>query len=159
MHPALAAWCGDTNVAADALDDAFVRALERWSRVARMASAEGWVWRTATNGVRRRQRRSSREREAVRRRDADPSLDGDRPDAFDPDLVRALQALTGRQRTAVVLRYVADLPEREVATLMGIAPGTVAATVHQARQRLVSQLGEAEPPTRLGPGSKERSHG
>ena len=157
MYPALAAWCGDPSVAADALDDAFVRALERWNRVARMDSPEGWLWRTAANAIRRRTRRLVRETQHWRRHAqgaTDVVLD---PAGFDVDLVRALQMLTERQRTAVVLRYVADLPEKEVAEMMSIAPGTVSATIHQARQRLIEVLADpTEPSASPNAGPMER---
>ena len=47
-----------------------------------------------------------------------------------------LEALTDRQRAAVVLRYVADLPLSEIGEVMGCATGTVKATLHQALARL-----------------------
>jgi DNA-directed RNA polymerase specialized sigma24 family protein len=53
------------------------------------------------------------------------------------DLVRALPE---RQRIAVVLRYVADLTEPDIAIAMGIARGTVASTLAAARARLAGVL-------------------
>lgn len=41
VHRALTAWCGDGALASDALDEAFVRALERWARVREMRSPAG----------------------------------------------------------------------------------------------------------------------
>lgn len=150
MRPALTAWCGDPSLAADAMDEAFVRALERWSRVSEMDSPEGWLWRTATNSIRRRERRRTLESQLLRRqRDASGATTIESTGS-DVDLVRALQTLTVRQRTAVVLRYVADLPEKDVAEMMGIAPGTVSATLHRARELLtehVTDPGEPEPRT------------
>lgn len=139
---ALAAWCGDTAIAVDATDEAFVRALERWDRVRRLDSPAGWVWRTAANLVRRTMRRQRLEARALRRHAAgrSTSLAGPVPD--DLDLVAALGHLTDRQRTAIVLHYVADLPHAEVAVMLGVATGTVAATLHQSRVRLAGLLTE-----------------
>src|SRR4051812_1804566 len=67
---ALSAWCGDPDVAADALDEAFVRAYERWDRVRAMDVPTGWVWSTATNVARRRARRVGLELRSRRRADA-----------------------------------------------------------------------------------------
>ena len=53
------------------------------------------------------------------------------------ELVRALPE---RQRVAVVLRYVADLTEPDIAIAMGIARGTVASTLAAARERLAEIL-------------------
>jgi RNA polymerase sigma-70 factor (ECF subfamily) len=48
----------------------------------------------------------------------------------------AVAQLAPRARTAVALRYIADLSEVEVAEAMGISSGTVAATLNKARTRL-----------------------
>lgn len=142
LAPALSAWCGDVDLASDALDEAFVRAVERWDRVGALASPSGWVWRTATNVVRRRTKRRGVEEGLWRRRagpEESPTVD---PNGADVDLQRALLLLTDRQRTAVSLFYLADLPVREVAEVMGVATGTVDATLHQARHLLSRHLGE-----------------
>ena len=61
------------------------------------------------------------------------------------DVMRAVQRLPARARTAVVLRYVADLTEAEVAEAMGVAPATVAATLSNARRRLAVLLADYSP--------------
>jgi RNA polymerase sigma-70 factor (ECF subfamily) len=156
MLAALGAWCGDLAAADDALDEAFTRAYERWDRVARSASPAGWVWRTATNVVRRQHRRRAVEERLLRRTDRrhDATRTAEPPHgcvADDLDLRAALLRLTPRQRTAVVLHHIADLPHAEVAAAMGIATGTVAATLHQARARLAAEL--APRPERPAPAS------
>jgi DNA-directed RNA polymerase specialized sigma24 family protein len=45
---------------------------------------------------------------------------------------------------AVVLRYVADLEEREIAEVMGVARGTVASTLSDARRSLAAVLTEPD---------------
>jgi RNA polymerase sigma-70 factor (ECF subfamily) len=145
MAPALAAWCGDASVAADALDEAFTRAYEHWNRVRRSGSPAGWVWRTATNVVRRRYRRRSMEQDLLER--SAPVAAG-ASDAIedDLDLRAALLRLTERQRTVIVLHHIADLPHAEVAAALGVATGTVAATLHQARARLAAELHVTDDP-------------
>jgi RNA polymerase sigma-70 factor (ECF subfamily) len=140
LAPALAAWCSDAGIASDAIDEAFVRAVERWDHVRSLASPHGWVWQTAMNVVRRRVRRSRMEERLLRRRAAghDPLVAG--PTGIDIDLHHAVLSLSDRQRTAVVLFYVADLPVAEVAEIMGIAAGTVDATLHRARHLLRQRL-------------------
>jgi DNA-directed RNA polymerase specialized sigma24 family protein len=56
----------------------------------------------------------------------------DRTDA----VARSLAALTDDQRTAVVLRYYLDLTERQMATVLGVAPGTVKSRLSRALGRL-----------------------
>lgn len=71
-HPRLVAVLalesGDVEVARDAASEAFARALERWERVATMASPASWTYKVALNVVRRHKRRLALERLALRRR-------------------------------------------------------------------------------------------
>ena len=48
----------------------------------------------------------------------------------------ALARLTARQRTVLVLRYFEDLPEAEVARILGCSVGTVRSTTHRSLARL-----------------------
>jgi RNA polymerase sigma factor (sigma-70 family) len=67
------------------------------------------------------------------------------PDPADVITIRmAVRALPARQRTALVLRYYADLPVDEVAEVMGCAPGTVKALTSQALHKLRAVVGELE---------------
>jgi RNA polymerase sigma-70 factor (ECF subfamily) len=146
-HPrvlaALTVASGRADVARDATDEAFVRAYERWERVRRMTSPGGWLYRVALNDLRRRCRRQAIERELLRRRrPGDDSAQA--PTALEPHIWDAVRTLPLRQRTAVALRYVLDLPETEVARLMGVTRGSASATLTAARRRLQSLL--AEPP-------------
>jgi RNA polymerase sigma-70 factor (sigma-E family) len=51
-------------------------------------------------------------------------------------LARVLSQLTPRQRAVVVLRFYEDLPESEVARLLGVSVGTVRSQVHRTLGRL-----------------------
>lgn len=140
LAPALSAWCGDPGLAADAIDEAFVRCFERWDHVRSLTAPEGWVWRTAMNVVRRRLRRTRMEERLLHRRaDGSKGWISD-PTGSDVDLRRALLTLTERQRATVVLFYIADLPASAVAEILGVATGTVGATLHQARGLLYARL-------------------
>lgn len=137
--------CGDADVAADAADEAFVRALGRWDRVAAMASPEAWVCQVAINVMRRRLRRSRLESRLLsRRRDEATSLA--EPVAY-PEVWRAVRQLPERRRLAVLLRYVTDLTEAQIATAMGVTRGTVSASLIAARSDLASALGGFREPT------------
>lgn len=55
----------------------------------------------------------------------------------DADAVsRSLRRLTPEQRTAVVLRYCAHLAEQQMATVLGVAPGTVKSRLSRALKLL-----------------------
>jgi len=126
------AMTADRELAAEVTDEAFARALQHWDRVSVMAEPDAWVYRVAVNVARRMGRRRALERSllirAVSHRVAEPR--------DDVDMSEMLAPLTERQRLAVVLRYVADLPERTIAEVMGVARGTVASTLADARRVL-----------------------
>lgn len=140
-HPKVVAaltWvAGDPHLAAEATDEAFARACADWGRVGQMASPGGWVYRVALNVLRRRTRRA-----ALDRRKVEPPAEV--AQEVDHEIWAVVQQLPERQRVAVVLRYLLDLSEQEVATAMGISRGTVASALAAARQRLASWLTEEE---------------
>jgi len=148
QHPlvlaALTVASGRPDVAAEATDEAFVRAYERWDRVRRMASPGGWLYRVALNDLRRRCRRQAVERELLRRH-VTPAEAVAPPPALTAHVWEAVRTLPTRQRTAVALRYVLDLPEGEVARVMGVTRGAASASLTAARRRLESLLAEVEP--------------
>jgi RNA polymerase sigma factor (sigma-70 family) len=139
----VAAAVGDDLLAWEATAEAFARCYERWGRVARMASPEGWVYRVAINVCRRGWHQRRLECRALARL-APAVVGGDAGDGvLHDDVYRAVRALPARMRTAVRLRYWDDLPEREVAARMGVAVGTVSALLSTARTRLRRSLGRA----------------
>lgn len=58
------------------------------------------------------------------------------------ELRAAILALPERQRTAVFLRYYADLSYAQIADVLGVKPGTVAASLHAAHRSLRRDLEE-----------------
>ncbi|MDM8084204.1 sigma-70 family RNA polymerase sigma factor [Cellulomonas cellasea] len=137
---ALALATGDVGLGEEAAAEAFARALASWDRVGRMESPGAWVYTVALNEVRRTWRRARLERRYVERQRLE---DVPAPVAPDDTLWRAVAALPPRARTAVALRYVADLPEAEIADVMNVHRGTVAATLSTARRQLAARLGPA----------------
>lgn len=131
---------GDAEAACDAVAEAFSRAFERWPRVSAMDSPMGWVYRVALNDLRRRMRRRAHERLLLRRVHVEIVPPAD----IDPELWAAVAALPPRQREAIVLRYVGDLTEREVATVLGISEGAASNALTAARRRLADQLTDRE---------------
>lgn len=128
-------FCGDRDEAAEATQESFVRAYARWDRLRRESWAAGWVVTTALNLTRRQFRLRRRFR----------STDGVLPEPVSPEgapsvdrvaVAAALQELGHRQRTAVVLYYLVDLPVPAVASLMGCSEGTVKAHLAHSRERL-----------------------
>jgi RNA polymerase sigma-70 factor (ECF subfamily) len=134
--------CGDREVAADVVQDAFVQAHRHWRRVAGYDDPATWVRRVAVN-------RALNHRRGVRRLGSFVARSG-RPDrhrveapdiAAEVDLWRAVADLPPQQRHAVALHYLADLPLAEIAAALGIQTGTVKAHLHHARAALADRLG------------------
>ncbi|HEX5495239.1 MAG TPA: sigma-70 family RNA polymerase sigma factor [Mycobacteriales bacterium] len=138
----LRAVVGDDGLAEEATAEAFARAYARWPAVSAMASPGGWVYVVALNQVRSWTRRRRLERRYAERERA--GLAGREPVTapaeVDDALWSAVRELPPRARTAVALRYLADLSEEDVARLMGVTRGTVAATLHRARTSLAAVL-------------------
>jgi DNA-directed RNA polymerase specialized sigma24 family protein len=130
---------GDLEVASDAAAEAFARALAQWDRVSAMASPSGWTYTVALNLLRRRQRRARLEHLVGLLPPPPPPVAEDH--LF---LWAAVRSLPPRQRTAIVLHYVGDLPQDQVAKIMGVALGTVAATLHAARSKLRALLDDQD---------------
>ena len=131
--------CGDGEVAEELAQETLARVWLRWGRVRELDEplAVAWTYRVAVNLGNSWLRRRSAERRARARlaaRGAGAHLD---PDPADAVAVRqAVAALPRRQRTALVLRYYADLPVLQVAVVMGCSPGTVKSLTSKAVQSL-----------------------
>jgi RNA polymerase sigma-70 factor (ECF subfamily) len=133
----LALSTGSREVGEDAAAEAFARAYEKWDRVRRMATPTGWTYTVGLNVARRKMRRAALERALLRRQKLSEFTTSP-PDLS--ELREAVEDLPDRQRTAVLLRYYADLPESEIAKVMKVSPGTIAKTLHVARKRLEARL-------------------
>ncbi|MBD3783359.1 MAG: SigE family RNA polymerase sigma factor [Micrococcales bacterium] len=127
----------DEQEAEEVVQDAFVAAHRRWSRLRDEAAGAAYVRRAVVNGARSAlRRRGVRERYvavlAAERAAAPPGPDEQAVAAEEHDeLVRALTHLPQRQREVLVLRYYLDLPEAEIAEALGISPGSVKTHAHR----------------------------
>jgi RNA polymerase sigma factor (sigma-70 family) len=134
---AVSAYTGDRHLAGDAVDEACCRALGHWERVGRMDSPTGWAYRVAVNYARRGARRHRLERRLGRGEASQGEVDV----AGDVDLWRRVRVLPRRQREAIVLRYLLDLPEASIASAMHITRGAVSANLAKALARLAADVG------------------
>ena len=136
----LAALTGDPHEAVDHVQEAFVRAWARWDRVGTLDDPEGWVRRVAYNLAVSRFRRARRIVLHDRPPEAGLELDDDQR-----DLIAALRLLPDRQREAVVLHHLIDLPLDEVAEWLGAPVGTVKSWLHRGRRALAVRLDASDP--------------
>ncbi|MEO1057733.1 MAG: sigma-70 family RNA polymerase sigma factor [Actinomycetota bacterium] len=129
----------DAESAADAVQEAFIAADRRWSKVSRYDDAAAWVRRVALNRLLNGRRNRRRRREI---------LDGIRPvpdadlSAELLDLRAAIGQLADRQRLAICLYYLGGLSIAEIAGDLDVAEGTVKSNLHDGRTRLRQLLGE-----------------
>lgn len=129
---------GDPEGAAEAVQDGFANAI-RGRRTYRGAGPlEGWLWRAVVNAARKSQRPAEVDLATV----GDRGYEHEAP-ALVHELAPLIAALPERQRTALFLRYYADLDYGSIATALGIEVGTVSATLataHRAIRRALQEL-------------------
>lgn len=144
LYRALFVVTGDRYEAEDLMQTAFCKVLERWDRVVSLDDPVGYLFRTAFNTHRSAVRRTMRAARRVvpwspdRQAPPEPAEVAEMRDRA----VRALGALTRRQREAVVLTALLGYGRNEAARIMGIRPATVRVLVSQARAALVGARGD-----------------
>jgi len=124
---------GDAEQARDAVQEAFATAVRKRGSFRGDGPLEAWVWRIVLNAARSDVRRVT---PAVY---DEPAGANGQPEE-DSELRAALALLPERQRTAVFLRYYADLDYAAIGEALGISTGTVAATLNAAHTALRSRL-------------------
>jgi RNA polymerase sigma-70 factor (sigma-E family) len=121
---------GDRAESEDLAQEALARAYLRWRKVA--PYDEAWVARVTTNLAIGRWRKHRR---LVVTGPGAPAFGIPGAAGADPidrmELLRVLRSLPRRQREAVALRYLADLPAADVAALLGCSVGTVKTHTHR----------------------------
>jgi RNA polymerase sigma-70 factor (sigma-E family) len=133
---------GNERAAEDLLQSALLATLRHWGRIRDRDSLDAFVRRVMVN-----------ERRAwFRRRTSGEVVSADVVDVPISDVVerlgdvdvvrRALLDLPRRQRAVVVLRYFDDLPEAEVARILGTSVGTVKSQTSKALVKLRLALGQ-----------------
>jgi RNA polymerase sigma-70 factor (ECF subfamily) len=132
------AMTGDHDTACELAQETLVRCLRGWSRVGTLDVPGAWARRVLINLAIDTHRRRDRERRGAARTRVDDVS------SFDDPVIdgwwTAVRALPDRQRAAVVLHYVEDRSVREVADVLGVAEGTVKASLAKARATLARTL-------------------
>lgn len=118
--------------AEDVVQAALTRCLVKWSKVQRADDRDAYVHRILVNTFIDQRRRMWRGEVPT-----EHLPEGEVPDATAATvdavgLDRALAALGPDQRIAIVLRYYLDLTEAQMASVLGVAPGTVKSRVSRA---------------------------
>lgn len=132
----------DPHAAEDAVHDAFIAAWRKWHTLRDVSRFEAWFYRILVNTCRNHLRRASRVRVT------DISM-APHPAAEDPQITitperaaidAAMRDLGEDHRVVLALRYYRDLTVDDIATLLGIRPGTVKSRLHHAQRKLRAAL-------------------
>lgn len=128
---------GDRETAAEIVQESFTRTYERWERL----DNPGGYLRTAVVN-----RCNDHHRRRVRRATV-PVAEVVEQAVHDPDEILAdvIARLRPKRRAAIVLRYYLDLPQDEIAEVLGVRRGTVKSLLHRALGELRAALEEREP--------------
>jgi RNA polymerase sigma-70 factor (sigma-E family) len=138
---------GDRAAAEDAVQDAFFGLYRHWDRLDDPGRALGYVRTAVLNGCRSALRQAQGRQAVGRKLALHPTAEVSAEAAVlsreeREEVMRAVRALPDRQREALVLRFYLDLPEREIARIMGLRPGSVRSATHRALRALGQSLEE-----------------
>ena len=135
----LASVTGSVESARDVVQEAFAQALRDKTGFRGDGSLEAWVWRIAL--------RVAIGSTGSRELSVDEVPEVGFVDAHtDPTLAAAVRELSPQRRMAIFLRHFADLSYAEIGETLGIAEGTVAATLSQAHRQLSVALSRSGTP-------------
>lgn len=131
---------GNRSDAEDAVQEAFLRAWRFRDSLAKETSFKPWLYRVVVNTCNSKLRQEIPHRD-LRSSEDDLSIVSSFEDiparlSIEEDVLSALRDLPVHLRIVVVLRYYADLSEREIAIAIDRKQGTVKSRLNEARRRL-----------------------
>ena len=157
---------GDWHAAEDLVQASLVKLYRAWPRVDQVGGDPDAYLRRIIVNTHRSWWRARWRREAPAAQLPDGPWRGEDADqrALAVSIRQALGRLSSKQRAVLVLRYYEDLPEAEIASLLGCSPGTVKTHAHRGLRALRAELGglgeldglggqwpPGDPPTGAGP--------
>lgn len=130
--------------AEDVVQAALVRCLVHWRKVEQADDRDAYVHRILVNTFTSSRRRHWTREHATSVMPETASLDHTVAIDMADAVLRSLDRLNRDQRTAVVLRYYAHLSEQQMATVLGVATGTVKSRLSRALKVLAEDPHLAE---------------
>ena len=122
--------------AEDCFQETFIAALRAYPRLRPDSNPRAWVLTIAQRKALDAHRRRARAALPVADPEAVDSRPQPAPQARDEGLWEAVHALPARQRSAVLLRYMADLPHRDIAEAIGCSEEAARRSLHEGLTRL-----------------------
>jgi RNA polymerase sigma-70 factor (ECF subfamily) len=133
----------DRELAADIVQETFLRLYVHWDTVSQHPDLVAWLYRVALNRAKDYRRSLARAARLVERLGNNESTaQASRRWEPETEFLSILRSLPKRQRAAAALHYVGDLSVPEVARVMGISEGAVNSHLHRARLALKDILEE-----------------
>jgi len=137
---------GDWHAAEDLVQASLVKLYQAWPRLDTDADPDAYLRRIVVNTHRSWWRsRWRRERPVAALPDGAGAADMAATHAVGAVVRQALAGLPRQQRAVLVLRYFEDLPEAEIAALLGCSPGSVKTHAHRGLRTLRELLGDDWP--------------
>jgi len=135
LYASLVVFTGNPDLAWDATDEAFTRALQRWKRVRMMDSPEGWTYRVAINVARRASRRRRHEHSLLSRL-------GDAQVVAAPagEIWELVRALPERQRMAVLMHKYQGMDYKEISKVLKLSESATKSLLFRAYETLRETL-------------------
>ncbi len=144
---------GDREIGREVMQDTFLRAWESMQKGTEVEQIRAFLYKIANNliidYVRRKKLRTEESLEDMREEQG-----FDIPDR-EPDphhytegkfVISTVQKLEEPYRSAIVMRYVDDLPPREIAELLGVSANVVSVRIHRGLEQLSALLQPASTP-------------
>jgi RNA polymerase sigma-70 factor (ECF subfamily) len=154
-------YTGDFHLAEDALQDAVVAALERWSDGDPPPNPGAWLMTTARNKaldrLRREGKRTAKEEEAMRLLDQAPPPPDDRDDRLRLLFTCCHPAIAPPSQVAMALRTICRLSTEEIARVFLVKTPTMAQRISRTKAKIAEAYipyrvpEDHELPERLGP--------
>jgi RNA polymerase sigma-70 factor (sigma-E family) len=127
---------GNLADAEDLLQSALAKTYQAWDRIEDRRALDGYVRRAMANTHISWWRRRRLDEFPTDEIPDLPVADTSGNTELHDTLLRAIDRLPQRMRTAVVLRFFEDMTEAEVAEVLGVSQGTVKSTVSRAVAKL-----------------------
>ncbi|WP_431986278.1 RNA polymerase sigma factor [Streptomyces griseoflavus] len=135
---------GDRSIIDDATQEAMLAAHTYWARINTFRKPEAWLFKVASQRLHRVQ--AARQRHGL---STDPS---ELPHGHGTDdvglrekelvLLEAVRKLPAQQRTAIALRWQLDLPNDQIAVIMGVSENSVKTHLRRGRSTLETVLAD-----------------